>query len=151
MFSTALKDLAVELDIFGMTATQTSGDLYENTEIKGAKYVRGSKAIIDKADCGIVCYRAGDVNQQIIDRMRSTFGYNPANFITDIHKNRRGKYVNVRIYSDFDYGTCRLKDYYLCDSSNNKINDFEIMKLKVKENIKQDSHQSNFLDILKGL
>ena len=54
MLSTALKDLAVELDVFMRSATQVNGDLQEIKGIRDQRCIRGAKAIADKIDCGMV-------------------------------------------------------------------------------------------------
>ena len=57
MFSTALKDLAVELNIFVMTSTQVNANADSNINIRNESSIAGSRAIINKADVGVVMAR----------------------------------------------------------------------------------------------
>ena len=55
------------------------------------------------------------------------------NFITDIYKNRRGKWTGIRIWRYIDLGTCRTTDCFITDRQNNLIEDFDNMKIQVKQ------------------
>lgn len=58
MLSTALKDLAVELDIFIMSSTQTNAKSDEEQKgIKNESVIRGARSIIDKCDIACVISR----------------------------------------------------------------------------------------------
>ena len=57
MFATALKDLAVELDIFVMTSTQLNAKGDSNENIRNESALAGSRSIINKADVGVICAR----------------------------------------------------------------------------------------------
>ncbi len=41
--------------------------------------------------------------------------------MTDIYKNRSGSLTEIKIFSYFDYGTCRRTDYFMTDASYNPI------------------------------
>ena len=45
MLSTALKDLAVELDVFMRSATQVNGDLQEIKGIRDQRCIRGRRKL----------------------------------------------------------------------------------------------------------
>ena len=55
MLSTALKDLAVEQDVFMMSATQLNSSQDTNEKgIKNQNSIIGSKSIVDKADIAMI-------------------------------------------------------------------------------------------------
>ena len=54
------------------------------------------------------------------------------NIVTDIFKNRRGDLTDTRIFSYFDYGTCRIVDLFATDVGLNVITDYQIYEQKVK-------------------
>ena len=57
MFSTALKELAVELNICVFTSTQVNSNADSNTNIRNESSIAGSRAIINKADIGMIMAR----------------------------------------------------------------------------------------------
>ena len=71
MLSTALKDLAVELDVFMRSATQVNGDLQEIKGIRDQRCIRGAKAIADKIDCGMVTAKV--IPQELLTLGTSTY------------------------------------------------------------------------------
>ena len=109
MLSTALKDLAVELDVFMRSATQVNGDLHEIKGIRDQRCIRGAKAIADKIDCGMVTAKVNPDELITLDKLIREKGICP-NQVSDIYKMRRGRYNDVRIWSEMDLGTCRIKD-----------------------------------------
>lgn len=60
--------------------------------------------------------------------------------ITDVYKNRRGKWTGVRIWRYVDLGTCRVTDCFITDRRNEPI-DFDSMKIQVK----QANHSNGFV------
>ena len=44
-------------------------------------------------------------------------------------KNRRGKYVNIRIWSYVDLGTCRMEDLFITDGNLNELTDCEVKEI----------------------
>ena len=57
MFSTALKELAVELNICMFTSTQVNANADSNQNIRNESSIAGSRAVINKADIGMVMAR----------------------------------------------------------------------------------------------
>ena len=127
MFSTALKDLAVELGVFVMTATQLNakGEDSENGEIKNESAIRGSRAIIDKADIGVIISRINPKEFDLLEQLELPV---TPNQVTDVFKVRRGRFTQVRIWSYVDLGTCRKEDLILTDSFYRKIDGFVPMR-----------------------
>lgn len=121
MLSTALKDLAVELQIFIMTATQLSGEYDKIRGIKNQTLLRGSKSIIDKGDVGCIMLPVTDEEYSIMSGIINQYSLQP-NMITDIYKNRRGIYTNIKIWSYVDLGTCRKRDLFVTNGNYEIIN-----------------------------
>lgn len=113
LLSTALKDLAVELNIFVMSGTQLSGD-YENWKgIRNQTLLRGAKSISDKIDLGMITMpvRAEDLN--MMDSLLKQLNMPAPTHVRDIYKLRRGRYKNVRIWCLIDLGTARIEDLFM--------------------------------------
>ena len=123
MFSTALKELAVELDICLFTSTQVNANADSNTNIRNESVIAGSRAIINKADIGMVIARP---TKEEVDFFEGMGGGQPIpNIVTDIYKVRSGEWNQVRIWSLFDYGNLRKEDLYMTDARMNLITDYE--------------------------
>ena len=98
-----------------MSGTQLNGT-YEGTTIRNANMIRGSKAVADKVDLGMIGIRAP---QEEIDAVRDycmSKGLPIPNIVIDIYKNRRGRMCDIKIFRKFDYGTLRLID--VCATTN---------------------------------
>ena len=140
LLTNTLKELANELDIHISTATQLNGE-YEEKEVKNENLIRGSKAVADKADIGAITLRCNVAEEELGRAIALKAGTLAPNFITDIYKNRRGKWTGVRIWRNIDLGTCRTTDCFLTDRKGNIIEDFDNMKIQVK----QANHKSGFV------
>ena len=127
MESTLLKDLAAELNVFVLTSTQISGDIEQVKGIRNQNCLRGSKAIADKVDVGMVTAKVTQEELNLLSSIASKFGIRP-NQVTDIYKNRRGRWNDVRVWSYSDLGTCRKKDLFITDASLNEIEGFSPME-----------------------
>ena len=46
------------------------------------------------------------------------------NQVADIYKVRRGRFTNVRVWSLFDYGTCRKRDLFITNGDFSPVNEF---------------------------
>lgn len=65
---------------------------------------------------------------------KQNFGYSP-NVVTDVFKNRRGRWNQVRIWSYFDKGTCRKYDLFITSDRMKPLNEFFIVDFKRNTNI----------------
>lgn len=131
LLSDTLKNLANELNIHISSATQLNGD-YEEKEVKNQNLLRGSKAIADKADIGAITLPVDNAEDELGKAYALQLGTYVPNFITDIYKNRRGKWTGVRIWRYIDLGTCRTIDCFLTDRKNDLV-DFNSTKVQVKQ------------------
>lgn len=131
MLSTALKDLAVELNIFVMTATQLNADAEDKKGIKNQACIRGSKSIIDKADVACIGSKCTQDELNILNKLIQTIGKAP-NQVYDIYKVRRGRWTDVKVWSYMDLGTCRKEDLFITDGNLNNVFDFQIQFTNVE-------------------
>lgn len=113
LLSAALKDLATELGVFVMSATQLSGD-YENVKTaKTQTLLRGAKSIADKVDVGAIVSPVVKEDLIMLDSVIKTIQCVPPTIVTDVYKLRRGRYKGVRIWSAMDLGTARMTDLFV--------------------------------------
>lgn len=116
MFSTALKDLAVELNIFMMSSTQVNANADNNTNIRNESSIAGSRSIINKADVGAIMARP---TREEIDFFKNVGVLETVpNIVTDIYKVRSGEWNQVRIWSDVNLGNLRKNDLFV---TNNRL------------------------------
>lgn len=135
MLSTALKDLAVEQDIFMMSATQLNSSQDTNEKgIKNQNSIRGSKSIVDKADIAMIGGLVPDDQRDQIAPYVAKYGM-PTQ-VYDVYKVRRGKWTNLKIWSNVDLGTCRRSDVFVTDSSIKEI-EVPIMEVNFDDNYGQ--------------
>lgn len=86
-----------------------------------------SKAIADKADIGVITCK---VTEEDLNNLTRTAGVTfniPPNQVTDVYKVRRGRWVDVRIWSRMDLGTCRKEDVFITDGNYHTIGDFNVI------------------------
>lgn len=145
MLSTSLKDLAVELDLFISTSTQLNrGDENSKGKIRNQNNLRGAISIADKAD---VAYIFDHPEPEELDKVApfiaKTGGFTP-NQVLDLYKVRRSKLTGVRIWSFFDYGTCRKQDLFITKSDFNKVDNFIAIKFF-------DKNDKNYNELLEEI
>ena len=114
--STALKDCAKQLNIYIWTATQLSGD-YKNVKEADSTSLRGAKSLADKTDCAAILLPVRDMDNPIIETYCAKGFETKPNFVLHVYKIRRGTYQNIRLYTYFDRGTCRMYDCFVTDSN----------------------------------
>lgn len=122
MMATALKDLAVELNVCVFTSTQVNANADNNTNIRNEASLAGGRATINKADNGAIMARPTKEELEILEPITSSYGR--PNLVTDIFKVRSGEWTQVRIWSVVDLGRMRREDLFITDSRLEVINDF---------------------------
>lgn len=132
MLSTTLKDLAAELDIFIMSATQVNGELEDKKGIKNQTCLRGAKSIADKVDVGCITMKVTQDELTTLSVLIQKKGIRP-NQVTDVYKIRRGRYNDVRIWSYMDLGTCRKQDLFITDANFKEIEGFQTIRILFDE------------------
>ena len=108
MFATALKDLAVELNVCMMTSTQVNASADDSKNIRNESSLAGGRATINKADNGAIMARP---SKEELDTLKAICEqYGTPNMVTDIFKVRSGEYTQVRIWSKVNLGTMKKQD-----------------------------------------
>lgn len=120
MFSTALKDLAVELNIFMMSSTQLNAKGDDNSNIRNESAISGSRSIINKADIGCIMARPTKEELEFLQN-EGGISFLPT-MVTDIYKVRAGEWNQVRIWSDVNLGNLRKKDLFVTNSRMEVLN-----------------------------
>lgn len=114
MFSTALKDLAVELNVFMMSSTQLNAKGDDNSNIRNESSIAGSRSIINKADIGVVIARPTKEELEFLQG-ESGLAFQPT-MVTDVYKVRAGEWNQVRIWSDVNLGNLRKQDLFVTNA-----------------------------------
>ena len=127
LFTTTFKNLAVELNAFIMTSTQVSNDDDEKGGFRDFKNVQGSKAIVNLADFACVMSRPTKAELQELAGFSGSFSFVP-NLVTDIYKNRRGRWNMVRVWSRNDLGCCRKEDLFVTTVDMKPIKEFQVIQ-----------------------
>jgi replicative DNA helicase len=122
MMATALKDLAVELNVCVFTSTQVNANADNNTNIRNESSLAGGRSTINKADNGAIMARPTKEELETLEPITSVHG--KPNLVTDIFKVRSGEWTQVRIWSIVNLGTMRRDDLFITDSRLEVINDF---------------------------
>ena len=122
MFSTALKDLAVEQNVFMMSSTQVNANSDKNEDIRNESSLAGSRSIINKADIGVICARPTKEELELFQN-EGGLSFFPT-MVYDVFKVRAGRWNQIRIWSDVDLGTVRKKDLFATDSRMEVIKGF---------------------------
>lgn len=134
LFTTSLKNVTVELNIFMMTSTQISNDEEnKNGGFRDFRNIRGSRAIVDLVDFACIMSRPSVEELNAVSGFKQSFGYAP-NLVTDVFKNRRGRWVMIRIWSYWDAGTCRKYDLFVTTPSLKAVKEFSVVDFKRTDN-----------------
>lgn len=120
MFATALKDLAVELNVAIFTSTQTNAQADDNKNIRNEASLAGGRATINKADNGCILARPTKDELEILESL--TVKYGQPNLVLDIFKVRSGQWTQVRIWIMADLGRMKFKDLFVTDSRLEAVN-----------------------------
>lgn len=117
MLSNTLKEIAMTYSVFILSATQLNAN-WEKSTVRNMNLIRGSKAIVDKVDIGIIGVKLiEEERKQIEEIIKMRLDLPEPNVVMDLYKNRRGKLTGVKIFRYFDYGTCRTQDLYITDTA----------------------------------
>lgn len=133
LFTTTLKNLAVELNSFILTSTQLSNLDSDDGGFKDFKHIQGSRAIVNLVDFACIMAKPTKQDLTAFGEFSSNFNCTP-NLVIDIFKNRRGRWNNVRIWSINDLGCCRREDLCLTTSNLKIIEDFTIYDFQQESN-----------------
>ena len=132
MFTTTLKNLAVELNAFILTSTQLNAEDDPKGGFKDFRNVQGSKSIVNLADFACIMSRPSIEELNQVAEFKKSFGFTP-NLVTDVYKNRRGRWNMVRIWSMHDLGTCRKYDLFITTANMKSVDNFIIVDFTTYE------------------
>ena len=138
VFSTELKTIAQQLDIFIFTASQLNGEAQMAT-YKDQNLLAGSKALANKLDVGIISMKPTKAELKRIEPVLHKMVNVPVpNMCHWIYKVRRGRLTRIIIWTRVNLGTMEEKalfvtdfDFQLIDMDFTKI---EIVEAQLKEN-----------------
>lgn len=131
MFTTALKDLAVELNVAMFTSTQVNASADDNKNIRNEASLAGGRATINKADNGAIMARPTTEELEILEPITSSYGI--PNCVTDIFKCRSGEWTQVRVWSQVDLGRLKKRDLFVTDARLEPIADFSSSNGDIQE------------------
>lgn len=106
-----LKEWASKYNISIDTWTQVNGDFAQDS-IRDQRLVRGSKAIIDKADTAAILSVPSEAEKHKIEQYLRQFIIKDRLMCLSIYKNRGSKHTNVKIWLDVEYETMRVHDLF---------------------------------------
>lgn len=127
LFSCALKRTANKFDIYLGSSTQLN-DSYKDDANKDAGALKGSKAIIEKADYGVL---ALPVTHKDLKRLKpileseGKFGAVVPNMSYYIFKNRGGKWKAIIVWTKINLGTMREVDCFVTDYNFDLVTEIE--------------------------
>ncbi len=127
LFSNSLKLTANKFNIYLGSSTQLNND-YKDSNNKDAGALKGSKAIVEKADGGIL---ALPVTQSDLNKLKpileadGKFGTPKPNMAYYIFKNRGGKWRSIIVWTKLNLGTVRERDCFVTNYNFELITDIE--------------------------
>lgn len=122
LFSAALKQLANKYSIYLGSATQLSSNWKEE---KDANAVKGSKAIIEKADYGVLAIPASSADIKKLKPILDNGFYEEPTMGYYIYKNRGGRWNNIVVWTRLNMGTVRETDCFVTNQDFELITDIE--------------------------
>jgi replicative DNA helicase len=132
MFSMALKRLANKYNIYLGSATQVSSN---HKDEKDANAIKGSKAIIDKADYGVLALPATSADLKKLKLILENGFYEEPNMGYYIFKNRGGRWKSIIVWTRLNLGTVREIDCFVTTSDFELVSDIEktIINFQIEE------------------
>lgn len=122
LFSQSLKAIANKYDIYLGSATQLSSNWKDE---KDANALKGSKAIIEKADYGVISLPGTPQDLKKLKPILETGFFKEPNYCYHIFKNRGGKWKNVIVWTRLNMGTMREVDCFVTNTEYELISDIE--------------------------
>lgn len=127
-FALELKNICNKFDIHLRTGTQLSSNYKDE---KDANALKGSKAIIEKADFGAISLPVTEADLKKLKPILDKGFFGSVNMGTYLYKNRGGRWKDVIIWSRFDLGTCREEGVFVTDYSYNLITNIQPTQIDI--------------------
>lgn len=112
LMSAKLKQIANRYNIWIISGTQLNND-YKQEGNLDASSLRGSRAIGDKLDVGMISLPVSEKDMKRIKPILNQGFYPMPNHVITLFKNRRGKLNNIQIWLQVNLGTLRVKDCFV--------------------------------------
>lgn len=126
LFTTAIKNLAIELNAFILTSTQISNDDDVKGGFRDFRNIQGSKSIVNLVDFAAIMSRPTPDELNLVAGFQKSFSFTP-DCVIDVFKNRRGRWNMIRIWCKSDLGTCRKYDLFVTTADMKPIENFQAM------------------------
>ena len=131
LLSSALKDIAVQNDVFILSSTQLNASYLESEE-PNQSLLRGSKAIADRIDVGLILMEVTKEDKEKLEPFIKKNNFNMPNIKMSIYKNRQGRYKNMYLWIDADRACCRFNPIFATTWTYDII-ELENLKIRVTE------------------
>lgn len=131
LMSSKLKDIAVQYGIFIMSATQLNAQ-YQESETPDQNLLRGSKAIADRLDLGMIML---DVTKADIEKITPFCRQNNLpvpNVKLSVYKNRQGRWKGIYLWMDANKSCCQYNPIF-CSDWLYQIQDIKNLKISVQQ------------------
>lgn len=113
LFSQSLKAVANKYNIYLGSATQLSSNWKEE---KDANALKGSKAIIEKADYGVISLPATPQDLKKLKPILESGFYKEPNYCYHVFKNRGGKWNAIVVWTRLNLGNMREVDCFVTNT-----------------------------------
>lgn len=120
LLSSRLKDICCKYDVHIFSSTQLNA-AYKSEEIPDQNLLRGSKAVADRIDVGMILLDITEQDKQAIANLVTNSGYPMPNVKLSIYKNRRGAYTKCYLWMNADKSTCRYRGLFMTDYQYNPL------------------------------
>lgn len=107
LIATRLKELAVEYNMFIMTATQLNA-AYKTDPIPDQSLLRGAKSIADRVDMGMILLNSTQDDKEALQDFCDQNGIAVPDMKLSVYKNRRGAFTNAYLWINSNKGCCRF-------------------------------------------
>lgn len=140
LFATALKDLAVELNVSFFTSTQVNASADDHKNIRNEASLAGGRSTINKADNGIIMARPTTEELETLQDVIQKWGM--PNMVSDVFKCRSGEWTQIRIWSVVDLGRLKRIDLFATDARLNVIPDLMNVQNVIIQNWDSEEDQN---------
>ena len=131
LMSSKLKDIAVQYGVFIMSSTQLNA-AYQDSETPDQNLLRGSKAIADRLDIGMIMLEVTKEDREKLTPFCNQNKIPVPNIKISIYKNRQGRWKGIYLWVSADRGICRFDPIFASDWGY-QIIELENLKIKVQQ------------------
>lgn len=114
MVSTSLKNMCTLYNVFIFSATQLTSDSYDGE--LGVQSVRGSRAIVDRADALIIGSKIRPVDKKNVEKITNEGGFLAPNYQLKIVKSRGTEQAGYTYYGQYNLGNMTYKNCFTLNS-----------------------------------